>query len=79
MIVAYELPVDTRTRVARSVRQLETFPDSGSPLNGGLEGLRFLLGPWSWMLIIYAHLDDEVAIVTIEDARSESAATNRAT
>jgi plasmid stabilization system protein ParE len=77
MIDTYELPGDTRGRVARSIRHLGEFPDSGSPLEGEWEGFRFVLGPWSWMLIVYSHLDDLVAIVTIEDARADGAATGR--
>lgn len=75
MIDAYELPTGTRKRVARSVAHLAEFPDSGSPLEGKHEDLRFVLGPWSWMLIIYAQLDDLVAITTIEDSRTVTAAT----
>lgn len=75
MVDAYELPASTRKRVALSVAHLAEFPDSGSPLEGRHEDLRFVLGPWTWMLIIYAHLDDLVAITTIEDSRTANAAT----
>lgn len=77
MIELYALPGDTRTRVARCVSQLIDFPHSGAPLGGDWDGFRFVLGPWSWMLIIYELVDDElVGVVAIEDARSGSAATS---
>lgn len=74
MIDAYELPSDARGRVARSVAHLAEFPDAGAPLDGEWEGFRFVLGPWTWMLILYVLLDDAVAIVTIEDSRKADAA-----
>lgn len=39
--------------------------------------MRFLLGPWRWMLIVYEYieLDDRVVVVTIQDARTSSATT----
>ena len=44
----------------------------------GFEGMRFLLGPWRWLVIVYSYETDtdEVWILTIEDARSSTAATN---
>ncbi|HEX4678192.1 MAG TPA: hypothetical protein VH210_03150 [Gaiellaceae bacterium] len=40
--------------------------------------MRFLLGPWRWLVIVYSHdLDaDEVWILTVEDARSSTAVTS---
>lgn len=39
---------------------------------------RFVLGPWRWMLIVYAYdeVEDTVAVVTIQDGRSSTAATS---
>jgi len=39
--------------------------------------MRFILGPWRWMLIIYSYEepDDVILIVSIQDARSSTAAT----
>ena len=39
--------------------------------------MRFLLGPWRWMLLVYGVLDDgtRVVVVTIQDARAASAPT----
>jgi hypothetical protein len=38
--------------------------------------MRFLLGPWRWMLLVYEYRpdDDRVIVVTNQDARSSSAA-----
>ena len=38
---------------------------------------RFVVGPWRWMIVVYAfdEADDRVAILTIQDARSARAAT----
>jgi plasmid stabilization system protein ParE len=77
LIRTLTLPPDTRARVARSVRVLGRFPLIGPALSGRWSGLRFLLGPWRWMLLVYVYIDDEdrVVIVTIQDARSSIAAT----
>jgi hypothetical protein len=77
LIVTHSLPADTPTRVARSLRPLERFPKIGPALTGRWEGLRFLLGPWRWMLLVYLVLDDEdrLVVVTIQDGRSSTAAT----
>ena len=77
LIVTHSLPADTRSRVARSLRVLEQFPRLGPELTGRWSGLRFLLGPWRWLLMVYVFLedDDRVVVVTIQDARSSAAAT----
>jgi plasmid stabilization system protein ParE len=74
LIESHELPVDTRARVARSLRALERFPDIGPELAGRRRGMRFLLGPWRWMLLVYVVLDDRrrAVVVTIQDARPAS-------
>lgn len=74
MIRSHSLPADTFARVARSLGEL---PLMGAALTGRWEGLRFLLGPWRWMLLVYVHLEDEhrVVVVTVQDARSSAAAT----
>lgn len=70
------LPADTRTRVAASLRTLTRFPEIGPELSGRWAGLRFVLGPWRWMLLIYEYDAgaDRVVVVTIQDACSSSAA-----
>jgi hypothetical protein len=78
LIRTHSLPADTRARVARSLRALERFPLLGPALSGRWEGLRFLLGPWRWLLLIYIFIEaeDRVVVVTIQDARSSTSATN---
>ena len=75
LIATHELPADTPARVARSLRPLEHFPEIGVALTGRWSGMRFLLGPWRWMLLIYVVLDDRVVVVTIQDARAATAPT----
>lgn len=77
LIRTHSLPPDTRARVARSLRPLQTLPLLGPELAGRWSGLRFLLGPWRWLLLVYVHLEDEdrVVVVTVQDARSSVAAT----
>lgn len=66
------LPADTWSRIARSLRVLETFPLSGPGLDGRWAPTRFALGPWSWMLLLYVYdeASDRVFIVSMHDARS---------
>jgi plasmid stabilization system protein ParE len=76
MILTHSLPGDTRARVRRSLRILEQFPLIGRQLEGRWTPMRFILGPWRWMLIIYSYEApvDIVLVVTIQDARSSGAA-----
>ncbi len=76
LIVTHSLPADTKQRVQRSLRPLEQFPLLGAQLEGRWDAFRFVLGPWRWMVVVYAYLeaDDRVVIVTIQDGRSSSAA-----
>ena len=77
LIRTHSLPADTRERVRRSLRPLEQFPLLGGELGGRWEGLRFLLGPWRWMILVYAVFDEDgrVVVVTVQDARSSRAST----
>jgi plasmid stabilization system protein ParE len=77
MIMTHSLPPDTRERVRRSLRVLEQFPRIGRQLEGRWAPLRFILGPWRWMLILYSYEepDDLVLVVAFQDARSSAAAT----
>ena len=77
LIRTHSLPADTKRRVKRSLRPLRRFPRLGPELRGRWRELRFVLGPWRWMLIVYVFIedDDRVVVVTIQDARSSSAAT----
>lgn len=76
LVRTHSLPADTRARVARSLSGLEHFPFLGPALTGRWEGFRFLLGPWRWLLLVYVFIEseDRVIVVTIQDARSSTAA-----
>jgi plasmid stabilization system protein ParE len=73
-IAALNLPEDTWARVARSLRVLETFPQAGPELEGKWVPARFVLGPWSWMILLCTHDEalDQVFVVAMHDARSAS-------
>ena len=77
LITTHTLPKDTTRRVKHTLVPLRLFPRLGPELGGRWRGFRFVLGPWRWMLIVYAFLedDDRVVIVTIQDGRSSRAAT----
>ena len=77
LVLTHTLPADTRERVAHSLLPLARFPRLGPALTGRWEGFRFILGPWRWLLLVYVHLEteDRVVVVTIQDARSSTAAT----
>jgi plasmid stabilization system protein ParE len=77
MIISHSLPVDTKDRVKRSLRPLGQFPRLGRQFDGRWHPMRFILGPWRWMPIIYSfeEADDLALILTIQDARSSTAAT----
>ena len=78
MIVTHSLPTNTRQRVKRSLRSLEVAPRIGPELGGSWAGFRFILGPWRWMVLVHLVIDDEdrAVVVTVQDARSSSAATH---
>lgn len=79
LIATLSLPADTRDRVRRSLEPLGEFPLLGPGLTGRWHGMRFVLGPWRWMLLVYEYLEeaDRVVVLTIQDARSSSAANSR--
>jgi hypothetical protein len=74
-IAALNLPEDTWARVALSLRVLETFPQAGPELEGKWVPARYVLGPWSWMILLYTYDEalDQVFVVAMHDARSASA------
>lgn len=76
LIVTHTLPEDTRQRVRGSLEPLEQFPRLGPELSGRWSGLRFILGPWRWLLLVYRYDEpaDRVVVVTVQDARSSSKA-----
>ena len=77
MIATHSLPADTPARARRSIEPLGQFPLLGAPLAGRWRDYRFILGPWRWMLIVYAYDPgtDIVAILTIQDGRTSAAPT----
>jgi plasmid stabilization system protein ParE len=72
LVRTLSLPRDTADRVRRSIEPLTEFPLLGPPLTGRWEDLRFVLGPWRWLLVVYRYDEqtDEVVVLTILDARS---------
>jgi hypothetical protein len=77
LILTHSLPPDTKQRVRRTIGRLERLPLLGAALSGRWESLRFVLGPWRWMVIVYAYLEEEdrVVVVTIQDGRSAASPT----
>jgi plasmid stabilization system protein ParE len=77
-ISALSLPAGTWSRVAHSLRVLETFPFAGAELRGKWAPTRFILGPWLWMLLLYRYEEssDQVFVVAMHDARSATSATS---
>ncbi len=75
----HSLPSEAGERIRRSLQPLEEFPRIGAELGGRWSGFRFLLGPWRWMILVYAHLEkhDRVVVVTIQDGRSSRAPTTK--
>ncbi len=78
LIATHSLPPDTPSRVRRSIEPLERFPLLGASLEGRWRDFQFVLGPWRWLLIVYAYDEaaDLVAVVTIQDGRTSTAATS---
>jgi plasmid stabilization system protein ParE len=79
MILTHSLPASTRDRIKAALAPLAEYPLLGPALTARWQGLRFLLGPWPWMLLVYEHDEttDQVSVVTIQDARSARAAARR--
>jgi plasmid stabilization system protein ParE len=72
LIRTHSLPADTKERVRRSLRPLERFPLLGPELGGPWGELRFVLGPWRWLIVVYVVLDDRVVILSFEDGRASA-------
>jgi len=70
------LPGDSWARIARSLRVLETFPLPGPKLEEPWAPTRFVLGLWSWMILLYSYDEssDRVFVVAVHDARSATSA-----
>jgi len=54
------------------------FPLAGAELEGQWAPTRFVLGPWSWMVLLYHYEEssDRVYLVAMHDARSASSVTS---
>jgi hypothetical protein len=78
LMLTHSLPADTRARMRRSLGPLERFPRLGRQLEGRWAPFRLILGPWRWMLIVYVYdqQQEEILIVTIQDARSSATVTS---
>lgn len=72
-------PTDTRQRVRATLSPLVEFPRLGPELGGHWHGMRFLLGPWRWMILVstFEESHDRVVVATIQDTRSSSSPTMR--
>ncbi len=79
LILTHSLPASTRDRIRTSLGPLAAFPLLGPALTGRWRGLRFILGPWPWMLLVYEFDEarEQISVVTIQDSRSARAATGR--
>lgn len=71
-----ELPPSYWKRIAHSLRVLEIFPLAGTRLKGRWVPLRFVHGPWLWMILLYRYDEstDRVFVVAMHDARSAGSA-----
>lgn len=80
LISTHELPPNTPQRIARRLRALGRFPKLGPALSGRWTGTRYVLGPWSWLLIVYEYDEstDAVIVLTMQDARRAESPTTAA-
>jgi hypothetical protein len=78
LILTHEVPPDTPQRVAGRLRALRRFPMLGPALGGRWVGTRYVLGPWSWMVMVYEYdaQDDVVVVLTMRDARRADSPTS---
>jgi hypothetical protein len=78
LILTHSLPADTRSRVRRSLGALERFPRLGRAVDEPWAPLRWTLGPWRWLVILYVYDEQEdfVSVLSFEDARSSCAVTS---
>lgn len=78
LIQSRHLPADARGRVRHSLAQLETFPLAGRRLTGRWRSFRLVIGPWSWLLLIYLYdgAADNVTVVAVHDARTVASPTS---
>lgn len=55
LVRSHSRPASTRQRVRASTEPLRDFPELGARLHGRWADLRFVLGPWRWMIVVYRH------------------------
>jgi hypothetical protein len=72
LVERLQLPSDTRSRIRSRLNQLAQFPESDEELTDRWQGFRYILGPWRWMLVVFAYDQraDQVNVVTIQDSRT---------
>lgn len=77
LIDSHSLPPDTAARIRRTLAPLQRFPRLGAVLDPAMPEVRFLLGPWRWLVVVYAYRETEnlVAVLAFEDGRSARSAT----
>jgi plasmid stabilization system protein ParE len=81
LVLTHSLPTDTRLQIEESARPLTRFPRFGpriKELQGNAE-LRFLIGPWPWLVIVHAFFmtENRVVIVSVEDGRTAASTVTR--
>jgi plasmid stabilization system protein ParE len=81
LVLSHSLPDETRDRVEESLSPVARFPRLGPEISTLPDGgeLRFLVGPWPWLVIVYLYLesDDEIVVVSVEDGRAASSTLSR--
>lgn len=79
LVVTHSLPADTRQRIRATLAPLVEFPRLGPELSRRWTGMRFVLGPWRWMIVVSTHDEssDRIVVVSIHDARSSRPPTMR--
>lgn len=73
LVLTHSLPPDTRDRIEASAQPLRRFPLIGPEIRAVADGsLRFLIGPWPWLVIVYLYIetDERAVIVSVEDGRA---------
>ncbi len=72
LIETHSLPGSTLARFRRTLEPLRDFPLVGVKLRTPGPELRFIVGPWRWMIVVYRYYDeaDQVRIISVHDARS---------
>lgn len=79
LIDSHTLPDDTADRIRKTLAPLERFPRFGPALDPARPELRFLIGPWRWLVIVYTYreAEDLVGVLAFEDGRSARSAVRR--